>query len=102
MDPQMVGLVGGITGGVIGVIGGAVGTYFGVSNTRGPRERAFAVRMAVLIWAATACLLAALFLLPRPYSFLIWVPYSVGLPLAIRAMNRRQGELRRADEAEQV
>ena len=62
MDGSMVGLAGGLAGGVVGVIGGIVGTYFSIKNTKGPTERAFAIRAATLVglgsqrsWHAYSC-----------------------------------------------
>ena len=43
------GFVGGIIGGALGVLGGAIGTYFSIKNTSGPRERAFLIRISIVI-----------------------------------------------------
>jgi len=95
------GVIGGIIGGVIGLLGGAVGTYFAIHNTDGPKERAFAVRMAVLTWLLLLVFLAGILLLPEPYRWLMWIPYAVFLPLGIRYFNRRQSEIR-AEEKRSV
>ena len=92
------GLVGGIVGGVIGVIGGLVGTYFSIKNTAGPRERVFMIQVAVVAWLAVTLFLMGLLVLPRPFNFLLWVPYGVALPLGILWCNRRQRAIR-AEEA---
>ncbi len=92
------GLIGGIIGGGLGLLGGAVGTYFSITNTSGPRERTFMVRVAVLAWIAISLFLLALFVVPQPYNFLLWVPYGIALPLAIRWSNRHQQAIR-AEEA---
>lgn len=97
MDPQTLGLYGGIAGGVIGTLGGLVGTAVGVANTNGPRERAFTVRCAVLICTAMAVCLSAAFLLPGQFRFVAMVPLFLALPWAIRAGNRRQEALRREE-----
>jgi hypothetical protein len=91
MDP---GLIGGIVGGVIGVLGGLVGTYFSIKNTAGPRERAFMIQVSVVAWLAVTVFLIGLLMLPRPFNFLLWVPYGVALPLGILWCNRRQRALR--------
>lgn len=100
MDFQTVGLIGGIAGGVVGLLGGIAGTYVGVSNARGPRERGFIARMAVLTWALTLGMLAWLLYAPPPHNYLAWVPYALALPVTLRAMGRRQAALRRADDEE--
>ena len=92
------GLVGGIVGGVIGLLGGIVGTYFSIKNTAGPRERAFMIRVAVVAWIGITAFLIGLMMLPRPYNFLMWVPYAIALPLGIVWCNRRQRTIR-AEEA---
>jgi hypothetical protein len=97
VNPGMVGLIGGLGGAVIGVFGGAVGTYFGIKNTTGPRERAFMIRAAVLAWVAVAAFLVALWWTPMAYRVLLWVPYLLLLPIAIRAGNRRQDQIRREE-----
>lgn len=88
----------GIAGAVIGILGGAAGTYFSIRNTNGPRERFFMVRVAVVGWIAISTFLVALFVVPVPYNQLVWIPYVVALPLAIRWGNRRQAEIRAAEE----
>jgi len=101
MDGPTLGLIGGIAGSVIGVLGGAVGTYFSVKNTRGPRERAFMIRCAVVCavvaWIAIALFLALMFLLPIPYRHYLWIPYAILLPVGIRYCNERQREIFRQE-----
>ena len=93
-----IGLIGGIIGGALGVAGGAVGTYFSIKNTAGPLERAFMIRLSVVAWVAVTAFLAGLLLLPKPFNWLMWVPYVIALPLSIRWSNRRQQQIR-AEEA---
>ena len=98
------GLIGGLLGAVGGIAGGAIGTYFSVKNTRGPLERAFMVKAAVVAWLAVIVFVILLLVLPRPYSFLLWIPYGLLLPLGIIKINKQQSELRdserRADSNE--
>jgi hypothetical protein len=91
----MIGWIGGIGGAALGVLGGAIGTYFSIKNTAGPRERAFMIRVAVLAWIAA--FLVALWWTPFPYQAWLWVSYVLALPLAIRASNRRQAQIRREE-----
>jgi len=89
------GLVFGIAlGASLGVLGGAIGTYFSIKNTFGPRERAFMIRISIITWIAVSMFVAALMLLPKPYNFLLWIPYCIALPLAIMRWNRKQLEIR--------
>ena len=91
MHPGTVGAIAGVT---LGVLGGAVGTYFSIKNTGGPQERAFVVKCVVITWIAILVFGAAMILLPRPYGWLLWIPYGILLPLAIRKWNRAQAEIR--------
>src|SRR6267378_5501879 len=94
-----VGTVGGIIiGGIIGLAGGAVGTYASIKNTEGPRERQFMVRAAIAAWVGITLFLVLLFVLPRPYRWLIWIPYGVALPLAIVCLNRKQQAIRSEEQ----
>jgi hypothetical protein len=88
------GLIAGIIGGVGGVLGGAVGTYFSIKNTSGPRERAFMIQIAIVAWIVITAFVLGLLALPRPFNFLLWVPYAIFLPLAILWSNRRQDRIR--------
>ena len=92
------GLVGGILGSILGVLGGVVGTYFSIKNTAGPRERKFMVQVSVFAWIGVTLFLIGLLMLPRPFNFLLWVPYGIALPLGILWCNRRQRTIR-AEEA---
>ena len=100
MKPETVGLVGGIVGGAIGLLGGAVGTYFSVRNTLGPRERAFVIKASVICWVFVTAFLVAMFLLPSPQRFLLWVPYAILLPIGIRVWNRKQMRIRKEESGE--
>lgn len=89
------GLLGGIIGGIAGVGGGAIGTYFSIKNSKGPLERAFVIKAAAITWVAVIVFVALLLLLPRPYNYLLWIPYGILLPLGIVKFNKKQAELRR-------
>jgi hypothetical protein len=93
------GMVGGLLGGLGGLAGGAIGTYFSIRNTSSPRERQFMIRVSVVAWIAITIFLAGLFLLPKPYAWLLWIPYPIALILAIRWCNRRQMQIRAEDAA---
>lgn len=93
-----IGLIGGIIGGAIGLAGGAVGTYYSIKNTLGPRERSFMVKVSAIAWVAVTAFLVGLLMLPKPYNWLMWVPYGIALPLGIRWCNQRQLKIR-AEEA---
>lgn len=87
----------GLIGGFVGLLGGALGTYVSVTNTSGPRERAFMVRVAIGAWIFITAFLIGLLTLPTPFKFLLWIPYAIALPLAILWSNRRQRQIRAAE-----
>jgi hypothetical protein len=88
------GLIGAIIGGGIGLLGGVVGTYVSIKNTSGPRERVFMIRVAIVAWILITAFLIGLLTLPRPFNFLLWIPYAIALPLGIGWSNRRQRSIR--------
>jgi Ca2+/Na+ antiporter len=93
------GTIGGIIGGVIGVLGGLVGSYFSIKNTNGPKEKAFMIKCIIIGWVAIIVFLILLFYIPKPYNFLLWIPYGFVLFLAIRYGNKKQREIRKQEEA---
>lgn len=94
MDGGQIGLIGGLIGGAIGGAGGLAGTYFSIRNTSRPRERAFMIRVSAVAWLVVTAFLAGLFFIPKPYNWLLWIPYCVVLPVGIIWINRRQGQIR--------
>src|SRR5262245_48340981 len=100
MKPAMWGWIGGIVGGAIGLLGGVIGTYFSVKNTLGPRERAFVIKASAICWVFVTAFLVAMFLLPSPQRFLLWVPYAVLLPIGIRVWNKKQMRIRKEESGQ--
>jgi len=92
------GIVGATIGGVLGVLGGVVGTYFSIKNTSGPRERAFMIRVSIVVWVVITAFIVGLLVLPRPFNFLLWLPYGIALPLTILWCNRRQRRIRAEED----
>ena len=96
MDPAIV--LGILAFSALGVAGGGIGTYWSIRNTNGPRERAFMVRVSIITWLVVTMFVAALMLFPKPYNWLLWIPYGIALPLAVRRWNRRQLEIRSEED----
>jgi uncharacterized membrane protein YfcA len=93
------GMAGGIAGGVIGVMGGVIGTYFSIRNSKRPKERALAIRLATLGWVWLSAMTAWVFLMPRPWNqaaILLNLPLLLSLP----RMNRWLARARAEDESE--
>lgn len=81
------GMMGGVIGGVLGIAGGALGTWMTVKNTKTPRERAFAIRAAVLTWLFVGGFgggfLVALFLAPPTAKIYLWGAFAIAYPPAL-------------------
>lgn len=92
------GWIGGIAGAAIGIIGGTIGTAASIRNTSSPRKRAVAVRASIILWTAGILFLVLLFLLPMPWRFLLWIPYSILLPLGIITWNRTAQRIREEEQ----
>jgi len=88
------GMVGGIVGGIVGIAGGLIGAYFSIRNTKGSREKRFMIKSAAIAWCVVIIFLLSLFYLPKPYNFLMWIPYGILLPVAIIYMNKKQNKIR--------
>jgi hypothetical protein len=80
-----------------GLVGGIIGTRASIKNTSGPRERTFIIKASVIGWTAGGVFIALLLLLPSPWRFLIWVPYSIILPLGIIKGNRAIQKIRQEE-----
>ena len=95
------GWIGAIAGLVFGLAGGIIGTYFSIKNTNSPPERAFMIKAAIVVWVAILVFLGFLLLLPDPYRWLVWIPYSILLPLGIIYGNRTQQRIRQQEVNQQ-
>jgi hypothetical protein len=56
------------------------------------------IKVSAIAWVAVTAFLVGLLMLPKPYNWLMWVPYGIALPLGIRWCNQRQLKIR-AEEA---
>jgi hypothetical protein len=85
-------------GGSLGVVLGLAGGYFGVraslKNAKSAEERRLVWRFSAAVLAMIALLMAGLVLLPPPFNWLTWLPYTIVLVISIRYANRLQDELR--------
>lgn len=93
----MWGWIGAIAGSALGVAGGIIGTFFSIKNVKGPIERSFMIKSAVVCWIAIVMFLGLLLFLPVPYRYFVWIPYGILLPLGIIYGNRRQQAIRQQE-----
>ncbi len=86
-----------LLGAAMGVGGGLLGTYFSVRSAKGPRERAFMIRAALLCWLLVIAFVAGIWLIPTWHKHLLWAPYTVTLGIWIRWCNRSQARIRQEE-----
>ena len=91
------GWIGPIVGGGVGLLGGVIGTYFSLRNTRGPRERAFAVKASILCWIVALLFVAGMALIPSWYKLLLVIPYLVVVVLGVRKWNEIQFRIQKEE-----
>ena len=84
-----------IIGGLILTAFALMWTYFNIKYTKGPRERAFAVKAAVILWIGNALSVVLPFLSPSPIHFL--TPWIV-LVVAGRYLYEMQRKIRTEEE----
>ncbi len=83
-----IGWLGIVGGAVLVLVSGIIGTYRGVTNSSGPRERAFMVRACLLGWGGGLLFVLVFFLLPWPYTLLAGMFYGGLTPWITRFLNR--------------
>ena len=86
---------------IIGILGGIGGTYAGIKGTSGPRERAFMIKMSLVVWIAVLAFLGLLFLLPHPYRWFMFIPYAILLPFGIVFSNKTQQRIKQEESQNQ-
>ena len=87
------GLIGAIIGSLIGLLGAGVGTYFSIKNTDGPKEKAFMIKVAIMIWICVLAFIGLMLIIPGNYKYLLWIPYVIALVVGIKILNRKQMEI---------
>ena len=98
MDGATVGLIGGI----FGTMGGVLGTYVSIKSAKGPIERAFVKKTAVIAWITVSVFLGLLFTLPKPYNFLLWIPYGITMLIGVPKLRKKHTEIRRLESGDET
>ena len=94
MNPELIGLIGGVVGGIVGVAGGLLGTYFSIKNTKGPLERAFVIKASIACWIFVLAFVFGMCLTPGLYKLFLIPIYVVGLVASILLWNKKQAQIR--------
>jgi len=55
------------------------------------------IKSAAVCWIAIIVLIGLFLVLPNPYRWLMWIPYSILLPLGTLYVNRTQQRIRREE-----
>ena len=91
------GWIGPVVGGGVGLLGAIIGTYLTVKNTRGPRERRFAIKACILGWVFVLLFVAGMALLPGWSKLFLVIPYLVVLLFGIRMWNKIQFQIQKEE-----
>ena len=67
----------------VAILGGALATYHNVRNAKGPKERAFVIKICAISWIIIISLLLFVYGLPPPYRYVVLFLYFVGCPILI-------------------
>ena len=102
MDGSTIGWIGGIVGGVVGTMGGVLGTYLSIKSAKGPIERAFIKRVAVIVWIAISVWLSLLLTLPKPYNWLMWIPYGIAMLIGVPKLRKKHTQIRRSESGDET
>jgi hypothetical protein len=88
----------GISFGVLILFIGIVGTLQSAKNTKGPKERAFAIQSNLLAWIAITIFFITIYFLHEPYNFMVVVLYFVAFPFVVYRVCSRRLLIRRFEE----
>ena len=102
MDGATIGWIGGIFGGVVGTMGGVLGTYLSIKSAEGPIECAFIKKTAVITWITVSVFLGLLLTLPKPYNYLLWIPYGITMLIGIPKLRKKHTEIRRLESGDET
>ena len=98
----MDGLTVGLIGGIVGTMGGIIGTIVSIASAKGPIERAFVKKTAVIAWITVSVFLGLLFTLPKPYNYLLWIPYTVTMLIGVPKFRKKHTEIRRSESGDET
>lgn len=83
-------------------MGGVLGTYLSIKSAKGPIERAFIKRTAVIAWITVSVFLGLLFTIPQPYNFLLWIPNVILWLIFVPKLRKKHTEIRRSESGDET
>ena len=92
----------GLIGGIVGTMGGIIGTYVSIASAKGPMERAFIKRSAVIAWITVSVFLGLLLTLPKPYNLLLWIPYGITMLIGVPKLRKKHAQIRRSESGDET
>lgn len=84
------------------IAGGLLGSYHNIRHARGPRERAFAVRMTAVVWLLATAFLAAMYLAEGHLRYYVLGGFFVLCPLLMYKWSTTHQMIRLLDERERA
>ena len=85
----------------IALIGGALGTFHNIVHAQGPRERAFTIRMSIVVWLLVISMLAAIYWIPGHLRYYVLGGYFVVCPILLYKWSNTHQLIRMLDRREQ-
>lgn len=85
---------------LLAIAGGTLGTYHYIRNARGPRERAFAIRMLSVCWLLVAVMIAAVNLTEGRVRTLVLAGFFIVCPALFYRWSTRLQLIRMVDRRE--
>lgn len=79
---------------------GIVASYLSVQRSRGPKERAFVLRISLSCWALIVLLLTTAYFLRPPWLYLVMAIYFIGCPLLVYRWSTQHQLIRMVEERE--
>ena len=77
------------------------GTYVSIKSAKGPIECAFIKKAKVITWIAVSVFLGLLLTLPKPYNFLLWIPYGITMLIGIPKLRKKHTQIRRSESGDE-
>jgi len=92
------GLYGQLWLGLLALAGGVAGTCAAVAGTSGREARRFVIRVCAALWLGALTFVAGGLMLPRPFGFILIVPYGVVLAVAANRWQKQWLQLNQGDD----
>ena len=79
---------------------GLLASFHNVRNSKGPKEKAYVLRVCVIFWVLILSLLALVYYLPAPYRYIATFAYFVACPVFVYKTSKTHQLIRIIEERE--